>query len=457
VSVDGGASPSAEGADLADGAAGAGAPGRPFTHYLVAIVALALVIRFAYVFLYKWDEVWKGDQIYYSGQARWLTRGEGWRWDYKTPVGLEHTPAGDHPPLTSILMAPVSWFGDTTNLRLQRLLMAVLGTVNVVLIATLARRLGGARVGILAGLVAAFYPNLWLNDGVIMAETPAILATTVFLLTAYKFFDAPSTRGAVLLGFSGALMGLARSELVVVAALVLVPAFLLNREWRQRAFKPLVGAAAVFSVTLGLWVVPNLVRFEEPVLLSTNDGLTIAGTNCQSSYYGNDLGFWYLGCAQAWDDELTELDQSQRSSFLRRKGVRYMADNLDRLPFIAAVRVGSLWSVYNPTRMAWLNQGEGREMHFSLTGLYMYYAMVPLAVVGAFAARRRGVRLWPLLAIPVLLTLVAAAFYGLLRFRAPAEISLIILASLGVAKLLGWPPGEVSQPVSDPVVQSEAS
>ncbi len=44
--------------------------------------------------------------------------------------------------------------------------------------------------------------------------------------------------------------------------------------------------------------------------------------------------------------------------------------------------------------------------------------------------------LWPLLAPVVVVTLISALFYGLLRFRVPAEVSLVVLAAVAVVELL---------------------
>jgi hypothetical protein len=55
-----------------------------------------------------------------------------------------------------------------------------------------------------------------------------------------------------------------------------------------------------------------------------------------------------------------------------------------------------------------------------------------LAVVGAVVVRRKGVTLIPLLAPAVIVRVVAAVFYGLVRFRAPAEVSIVVLAAVAI-------------------------
>jgi hypothetical protein len=49
--------------------------------------------------------------------------------------------------------------------------------------------------------------------------------------------------------------------------------------------------------------------------------------------------------------------------------------------------------------------------------------------------RQRGRTVWPLLAPVVVVTLISALFYGLLRFRVPAEVSLVVLAAVALGEL----------------------
>ena len=45
-------------------------------------------------------------------------------------------------------------------------------------------------------------------------------------------------------------------------------------------------------LVVGPWVAFNLARFKDPVYISTNDGVTLAGANCDSGYYGTTIGLW---------------------------------------------------------------------------------------------------------------------------------------------------------------------
>jgi hypothetical protein len=90
--------------------------------------------------------------------------------------------------------------------------------------------------------------------------------------------------------------------------------------------------------------------------------------------------------------------------------------------------------------MADRGQSDGRPKWVTLTGWAMLWPLAALAIWGGVLLRRRGVRLLPLIAPLVVVSVTAAAFYGLLRFRAPAEVSLVVLAGAGADALLARVP-----------------
>jgi hypothetical protein len=64
----------------------------------------------------------------------------------------------------------------------------------------------------------------------------------------------------------------------------------------------------------------------------------------------------------------------------------------------------------------------------------MFWPLAALGVSGGVLLRRRSIRLLPLIA-PLGITIIAAAFYGLLRFRA-RQVSLVVLGGIGAGALV---------------------
>jgi len=67
-----------------------------------------------------------------------------------------------------------------------------------------------------------------------------------------------------------------------------------------------------------------------------------------------------------------------------------------------------------------------------LVALGMYYVLVGASVVGVVVLRRRRVPLTPLLAVLGAVALTVASVYGTTRFRAPAEVPIVLLGSVGL-------------------------
>jgi hypothetical protein len=65
-----------------------------------------------------------------------------------------------------------------------------------------------------------------------------------------------------------------------------------------------------------------------------------------------------------------------------------------------------------------------------------FFVLVPFAVAGFLALRRRREVTWILLAPFIIVAVTALTTYGNLRFREPAEVALVVLAAVGVEELL---------------------
>ena len=420
-----------------------GGDDRQFWRVLLLIALAALVLRVGYVAFAKTNQPIHGDQLFYNAEANRLARGDGFLEPFD-PQALSRgviregkDPAADHPPLTVIVLAPVS-FVTSEALIPQRLTMAVLGTVAVVVIGLLARRLAGGRAGWIAAGIAAIYPNLWVNDGLIMSETIATLVVALALLYAYRLIREPNTWNALIVGALCGLAALTRAELVLLVPLLAVPAALVARSVATAQRWKLAGVGVLAAAVLvAPWVGYNLARFDEPTYLSTNDGIALLGSNCDSVYFGDGIGLTDLKCL----GPNPRGDQSVDSKIFRDRAFDYIRDHKKRAALVAFARVGRTWSLYRPWDMINYNKGEGREGWVTTLGLITYYPLLIAAVAGWVVMRRRRRRSWPLLVPALIVTIASAATYGQTRFRVPAEPTLVVLAAVAIAAVVArdWP------------------
>jgi 4-amino-4-deoxy-L-arabinose transferase-like glycosyltransferase len=400
--------------------------GRRFALDLAVIAAAALLIRNVYIITVTRDRTVTFDEFYYRGEAQSLAQGDGFELPRTGTLALG---AGEHPPLTGLVLVPAAWLTD--NDVAMRFTMALAGVGVVVLIGLIAGTIVSARAGLLAAGIAAVYPNLWMNDGLVLAESVTTLATAAAIFLTYHLIRAPTWQKAAGVGVACAAAMLARGELTLLLPLLVVPAILMiKRVAIARRLRLVAVAVVTAALAVAPWQAYLLSRYEEPAFISYGAGGVLAGANCDATYSGPFIGFWIGLCAPS------EGEPSVAAARNRRRGLGYMRRHLSQLPLVATARVGRTWSVYRPFQMADMNESEGRPRWASLAGWAMYWPLVGLAAAGVVILRRRHVALLPLLAPILIVTLNAAASYGLVRFRAPAEVSLVVLAAIGLDALV---------------------
>jgi 4-amino-4-deoxy-L-arabinose transferase-like glycosyltransferase len=406
---------------------------------ILALAALGAAARVLYVVFVAGDDPFVGDAVEIHGIANAVADGRG----YITPIVLPgHDPVATahKPPLQPLVLALFSLVGADSPTAHQ-IATALIGSLTVVAVGFLAHRLAGPRAALMGAAITAFYPFFLATDSSLRTETLYTLLVTLALLSAYRARERPSVRRFAELGTVIALAALARTEGLLLLFLLALPI-----AWRAgpRARWPrLAVAAAACVLVLSPWLIRCWIAFDQPVLISTNSGDLIAGANCGETYAGPLLGGWSFGCLPAPRPGENEAKGSAR---LRRQGLDYARDHVERLPVVFAARVLRPWGLFRPgEQIAQRVTGEGQRRSVDWLGLACLWAFVPFAVAGAVVLRRRGQPLFILLAPFVLIVLVSATAYGVLRFRTPADPVIIVLATVALDALLRhWRPAVVA-------------
>ena len=155
-----------------------------------------------------------------------------------------------HPPLQSWLGLLFIKLGFNP-LTALRLVSASSGAVTLVMVGLLGRRLGGARVGLVAAALCVLLPFFVVHNGIGIIE-PLVVALMVSALYAqYEFARKPDLRVAVLLGLVLAAAWITKEN--TKPALVLLPLSLLCFDWspegrRERLRTWLIGVAIVAAM-----------------------------------------------------------------------------------------------------------------------------------------------------------------------------------------------------------------
>jgi 4-amino-4-deoxy-L-arabinose transferase-like glycosyltransferase len=353
------------------------------------------------------------------------------------PRGL-NTPTAFRPPAYPFLLAGVLKVGDLIPGGFWtdgRIVNAVLGTLVVALAALIALQVWGRRVALLAAALAAVNPPLILVGGSLLSE-PMFVAL-VLGAVAVALRSRTSRRRVLWAAGAGVLVGLAAltKSTGVVLLLPLLPAVAL-RPRRPWAAVALVLATAV---TIAPWTVRNEVRMHAFIPVSNQLGSWLAGTyNTQAR-----SDFRHPAASQphvrAFVD-LAKRPEVERQRELTRRALAYIADHPD---YIAVVLARNTQRMLNLEDSRWWRaQGDSISLpRWSAdAGTYGFFAFAALAALGAMTAAARRAPRW-LWLVPLVLFASVIVAGSEIRYRAPVEPFLILLAALALRSRLSGESG----------------
>ena len=189
--------------------------------------------------------------------------------------------ASNYAPGLPLLVAGIYELRGEPDLRLARLLLALLGSLAVPFSFAIGRRLAGPDAGLIGAGAVAVYPAFLEYQGMLMTEPLAATLLSGAVLALMRAADDRSAAAWALAGLVMGLMALVRPEYLFLGALVPPAAFLLGR--RENARGAALGAAAAalaFVAVLTPWTIHNLVVLDRFVPISTGGGKVLyIGTN----------------------------------------------------------------------------------------------------------------------------------------------------------------------------------
>jgi hypothetical protein len=310
----------------------------------------------------------------------------------------------------------------------------LLGTLAVVLAAVVTRRIAGVRAGIVAALLFATYPALvWLPYR-LLSENLALPLLVASLGVSMMVLDTWDYRTAALLGLLLGLGMLARAAGVLVAMTLIIAILLSSRSGvgARRTLGATAVATLVAMLTVAPWLYRNYRVYGRPTSLTTAAGLTL-----YSSYWpplADGRRIWG-NVATAHDPAVHEAYSSGNDAAASDALAATTRQRLLRDPLLP-LRLAPEKLVHCLVPLDWEilphPQGSSRSINWA------YPPIVILAAIGAWIARRAGMRhLWVVTAPAVAVLVQVLVFYGSPRFRLMSEPSLLILASIALISRKG--------------------
>ena len=253
--------------------------------FLIVVAGLAL----------RLDAAWHGagenlpDSAAYERIARGLH--EDGIFAQKGPGTPAHPqPATNYSPGLPLAVAGIFELAGDDDVRLARILLALVTTLAIPMAWVLARRLSppgqAEAAGLVAAAVVAFYPCLIADAGMLLTESLAgtlIVASLLLVLRARERTTGADAVSTPRLALAWALPGLAlgltamvRPEYLAISLLLVAVLFALNRgAGIRRALVAAAAMAAAIAVAVAPWTARSLHETGRLVPLSTGGGQTL--------------------------------------------------------------------------------------------------------------------------------------------------------------------------------------
>jgi 4-amino-4-deoxy-L-arabinose transferase-like glycosyltransferase len=346
---------------------------------------------------------------------------------------LPGRPSAYTQPLYGWFLAGLYWpFGHSwLAVGLAQTVVAVLTALLVLAIGT---RLASVGVGTVAALITTLHPYVVWHDAHVNREVLDGLVLALLALLALLTYEERTVAAAGLTGVVAGVAILGNARLTLLP-LVLAPYV----AWRMRPLGRAVGAGLVLVLCAALTVTPWVIRNKVHV------GCATITTDARAFWKANNPDTYNVLAHGGWIDDVPNLPNAPPDPELAAdrtlKGNLTTVDECAQMRFyhhlvdqklrLAGQAVYMLWTP--KSTVASENKGGGGLAHAARTTLEPVFMVLlyVLALAGLFFAPRR----FSALALLLLAynTVAAMAFAGAVRYRAPWDFLLALLAAFALA------------------------
>ncbi len=346
----------------------------------------------------------------------------------------------DRAPLWPFVIGIIYWvLGDHDHF--VRFFLSFVGSGTCVLIYFFARDLFSKRIAVVAGIVAAFYPELYIYDGWLYSESLYIFLLLAFCYALYRLQRTPHRNWIIACGVLLGLLSLTRPNGLLVTALVILWAIIMGWKkilsWRtaSRSVLAIILISFIFVIP---WTIRNYAVSHAFVPVATGDGKVLLGAyNDMILTRPEYLGMWILpdestpSIAQPFEKNCAAGCEIRRETTYKYYAGQWIEEHVTDMPFLLGIHFVNMWQP--ATNEADLITNRFPDRPTSVVTLFMMRTFpIPifaLAALGLVVTRKR----WRELTFIYLMILMTIAqcivFYGSPRFRAPIEPMLILLAA----------------------------
>jgi 4-amino-4-deoxy-L-arabinose transferase-like glycosyltransferase len=402
-----------------------------------ALLAIALALRVALIVV-TWHTHLTLDPSDFSRTAASIAQGHGYPPTNRAPGGGA---SAFRPPGYPVLLAAVYTIVGQTAPEVGRLVGAFLGTISVALIGLIARRLWNRRVQMAALVIATVAPPLVVLSTALISEALFVPVVLAAVLAALQRND--SERCYLWPIVTGVLIGVAcltrTNGLILLLPFVLAFAPARSR-LRLSAWVPSLIVILATCFTIAPWTVRNWIVFHTFIPISDETGYTLAGTYNRVSRAARRFPAVWIEAEHGASPEYARILREARArhwnevTYGSHLQAAAIADIKRDPAYVLKVGYWNVIRIFDiaETRLARNNL---HDTDIPLAPALLLINSSPLlevlALGGVITRRARRAPLWLWLVPLCLLTSVFVS--GFIRFRAPIDPFLVLLAAVFVA------------------------
>src|SRR6266496_1364240 len=350
-------------------------------------------------------------------------------------------------PLWPFIIAGMSTvFGP--NDYFARVFLSLIGSGTCVLIYLFARDLFGWRIGVLAGVVAAIYPELYIYDGWLYTESLFTFLLLAVCYVLYRLQRAPqgNWRLWITCGVLLGLLSLTRPNGIIVIGLFIVWSTIMVWQkflsWRVTVRGVLVTSFIAF-VLIAPWTIRNYLVSHTFIPVAIVDGTVLLGAYnhealTKATYPGGPKGTWINPIVSRSDivrpfplHTCTPPCEVAREAAFKDAAVKWIRDNSNIMPHLLELHFINMWQpdTYEsdlPTVRFSQQQSTQFVLRMMKTWPIYLFILATLGLVVTFWRWRELLFIYLMIILTIAQNII---YYGSTRFRAPIEPMLILLAA----------------------------
>uniref|UniRef100_A0A7C3Z3X0 Tetratricopeptide repeat protein n=1 Tax=candidate division WOR-3 bacterium TaxID=2052148 RepID=A0A7C3Z3X0_UNCW3 len=320
------------------------------------------------------------------------------------------------------------------NLLIPRIGQAIIGSFSCLLVYHLGKKVFSKKVGLIAGLVSAFYPLLIYFDGELLLTNLLIF---LLLLAFYLLLNGRMFLSGLFFGLSA----ITRPNILLFLFLFL----LINLRNRKKVFPFFLGVILpIIPVALR-----NYIKGKDIVLIAWQGGINFyIGNNPESdgitAIIPNTRGSWWGGFYDARriaEEEMKrELKPSEIDRFWLKKGIEFILKNPKKAfllflkktyLFFNGYEISNNRDIYLFSRFTYLKYLIHKLPFF----FFPFGLLFPLSLIGIYFSQREKKKEGILYLFLISYSLSFILFFVTARYRMPLIPILIIFASYGGIRL----------------------